>query len=117
MNIQEGDKMVSFDGVSLFTKVHINAALEVISSLLANDESIEDRTSIPAPEVCSLVELCLHFTYLQFEGTFFEQVDGAAMRSPLSPIVANLFMEGFERKALEMASLHPKNVSEVCTCR
>ena len=36
------------------------------------------------------------------------QVNGAAMKSPLSPIVANLFMEGFERKALKTDPLHPK---------
>lgn len=37
----------------------------------------------------------------------YEQVDGAAMGSPLSPIVANLYMESFERKALSLARLTP----------
>ena len=54
-----------------------------------------------------LTELCLRATYFMFEDQFFEQVDGAAMGSPLSPIVANLYMESFERKALSSAKLTP----------
>ena len=34
----------------------------------------------------------------QFENMFFEQIVGAAMGSPLSPIVANIYMERFERE-------------------
>ena len=43
-----------------------------------------------------------------FEDTFFDQAEGAAMGSPLSPIVANLFMEAFEGKVLESAVLRPR---------
>ena len=39
----------------------------------------------------------MHFS---FQGRFYEQVKGAAMGSPVSPIVANLYMEYFEQKAL-----------------
>ena len=38
----------------------------------------------------------------------YEQVKGAAMGSPLSPIVANLFMEDLETKALATAPFTPK---------
>ena len=34
-------------------------------------------------------------------------MEGAAMESPLSPIVANIFMENFEKEALETAPLPP----------
>jgi hypothetical protein len=47
-------------------------------------------------------------TYFQYNGEFFEQADGVAMGSPLSPAVANLFMEHFEEKALNSAPLRPK---------
>ncbi len=43
-----------------------------------------------------LIELCLQSTYFQFHDTFYEQTDGAAMGSPLSPIVGNLFMAALE---------------------
>ena len=44
-----------------------------------------------------------------FQGQYYEQVEGAAMGSPLSPIVANIFMENFETKALERAP-HPPSL-------
>jgi hypothetical protein len=98
MLVEEETSMVSFDVVSLFTKVPLNEALGCISDLLAKDESLEERTNIPPDAICQLTETCLRATYFMFEDRFYEQVDGAAMGSPLSPIVANLFMESFERK-------------------
>ena len=46
---------LSFDVVSLFTKVLIDGALQVISTLLAQDESLEERTSITVPDICQLL--------------------------------------------------------------
>ena len=53
-----------------------------------------------------LLQFCLKNTYFSFQGQFYEQVDGAAMGSLVSPIVANLYMEYFEQKALSTAT-HP----------
>ena len=51
--------------------------------------------------------LCLTSTYFTFQEEFYEQVEGAAMGSPLSPIVANLYMEDFEMRALNTAPQPP----------
>ena len=53
-----------------------------------------------------LLEYCLKNTYFSFQGQFFEQVEGVAMGSPVSPIVANVSMEYFVQNALSTAS-HP----------
>ena len=58
--------------------------------------------------ITSLPEFCLKTTYFQFQGSFYEQINGAAMGSPISPIVANLFMEDFEVKAINTAKNPPK---------
>ena len=71
-------------------------------------DSFKDLTAISARDICSLTELCLRSTYFQFQDRFFEQVDGAAMGSPLSPVIANLYMEAFKTRALELAPLRPK---------
>ena len=91
--ILKSDVLVSFDVVSLFTRVPVDEALDVISKLLLQDETLPERTTIAAPDLCRLIELCLKSTYFRFGDTFYEQVEGAAMGSPLSPIVANLYME------------------------
>ena len=49
---------------------------------------------------------CLNNTYFVFQDTFYEQTRGAVMGSPISPIIANIFMEAFEHRAITTA-LHP----------
>jgi hypothetical protein len=41
------------------------------------------------------------------DGQFYEQTDGVAMGSPLSPVIANFYMEDFEMKAIETATHKP----------
>ena len=52
------------------------------------------------PQITSLLEFCLTHTYFPFQGKYYEQVQGAAMGSPISPLIANIFMEEFEVQAL-----------------
>ena len=47
-------------------------------------------------------------TFFHQNGRLWEQTDRVAMGSPLSPIVANLFMELFEEEALSLATDKPK---------
>ena len=54
--------------------------------------------------IIELLGFCLHNTYFSFQNKFYEQGEGMAMGSPVSPIVANLYMECFERKALTTTS-------------
>jgi hypothetical protein len=46
-------------------------------------------------------------TYFCFDGQYYEQTDGVAMGSPLSPVTANFYMEDFEKKAIEQATHKP----------
>ena len=55
-----------------------------------------------------LLELCLKSTYFRFRGHFYEQIDGAAMGFPVSPVVANIYMEHFKQMALESACNPPR---------
>ena len=50
--------------------------------------------------IIELLGFSLHNTYFFFQNKFYEQVEGAPMGSPVSPIVGNLYMKNFEREAL-----------------
>ena len=54
-------------------------------------------------DVISLLEFMLTTTYFKFRGDVFQQKFGAAMGSPVSPIVANLFLEDLEERAIDTA--------------
>ena len=88
---------------ALFTSVPVDPALKVIKDLLEKDSTLKERTVLPVEDIILLLEFCLKNTYFSFQGQFYEQVQGAAMGSPVSPIVANLYMEYFEQKALSTA--------------
>ena len=64
-------------------------------------------------DIILLLEFCLKNTYFSFQDQFYEQVEGAAMGSPVSPIVANLYMEYLEQKALSTAPT-PQVLVQVC---
>jgi hypothetical protein len=54
-----------------------------------------------------LLDICLTTTYIQFEDKFYQQNEGVAMGSSLSPVVSNVFMEHFEEIALDTADHKP----------
>lgn len=47
-----------------------------------------------------------HVVY--FDNQMYKQTERAPMRSPLSPIIASLFIDDFTTKALEIAEYQPK---------
>ena len=61
------------------------------------------------PQITTLLEFCLTNTYFLFQGKYYEQVQDAAMGSPISPLIANLLMEEFEVKALSTCP-HPPSL-------
>ncbi|XP_060520792.1 uncharacterized protein LOC132698616 [Cylas formicarius] len=75
--------------------VPVKETLDLISAHFRND-------------VTELFRHCLTTTYFQWNKEFYEQVDGVAMGSPLSPVIANFFMEKFEQQALNTAQKKPK---------
>ena len=54
-------------------------------------------------DIIELLGPCLHNTDFSFQNKIYEQVEGVVMGSPVSPIVTNLYMENFEKKALNSA--------------
>ncbi|XP_026728032.1 uncharacterized protein LOC113494085 [Trichoplusia ni] len=92
--------MVSFDITSLFTNVPVDEVIQIITTLLGG-------TTLPTGYVESIT-YCLKSGYFLWRGDFYLQIDGVAMGSPLAPVVANIFMEWFEEKALESANVKPR---------
>ena len=107
--LEAGECLSSYDVSALFTSVPIDPALNIIKDLLVKDNTLKERTVMEVEDIILLLEFCLKNTYFSFQGQFYEQVEGAAMGSPVSPIVANLYMEYLEQKALSTAPNPPPN--------
>ena len=91
-----GECLSSYDVSALFTSVPVDPALGAIKDLPEKDPTIKDRTVLPVKDIILLLEFCLKNMYFSFQDQFCEQVQGVAMGSPVSPIVANLYMKYFE---------------------
>ena len=101
IKLQEDQCIMSYDVKALFTSVPIQPARDIIKKLLEEDGELQQRTTMSVNHIISLLEFCLRSTHFTSQGKLYEQQEGAAMGSPISPIVANLFMEDFEKKAIE----------------
>ena len=70
----------------------IDPAINIIRRKLELDQELHLRTPMKVEQIISLLELCL----------------GAAMGSPISLIVANLYMEDYETMAINTAEYPPR---------
>ena len=85
--------------------------MEVVKELLERDDSWKsgEAEKLKTEDVIQLLDFCLSTTYFVFREKFYQQKDGCAMGSPCSPLVANAYMEYFEKRALDSAP-HPPRI-------
>ncbi|XP_072030152.1 uncharacterized protein, partial [Amphiura filiformis] len=106
--IEDNEIFNSHDVVSLFTNTPIKEALDVIKKRLVEDKYLKLRTKLEVDDIIELLEFILTTTYFEFRGDIFRQRFGAAMGSPVSPIIANFFMEFLEQQAIATAPIDCK---------
>ena len=102
MRIAQNTSETGFTAVALASTTLSNDVIE------AHCPTLGDRTSIPVPQLMEITSLCLRSTYFQLGDRFYEQTDGAAMGSPLSPVIANLYLESLKETAIQSAPSKPK---------
>jgi hypothetical protein len=102
--IPNGTLIGSLDVTNLFTTTPVDKTLEILKSRLEEDTSLKDRTHLSIYNIMDLVRVCVYNTYFQFEDKFYRQTRGMAMGSPFSPVICNIFMENFERRAIDNSS-------------
>ena len=108
IKLESEECMMCFDVKALFTSIPIKPALKIIKKLLEEDTNLHHRTTMSIEHIYSLLEFCLTNTYFSFQDRLYEQKEGSAMGSPISSIMANLFMEDFEIRALATSPCTPK---------
>ena len=85
------DTFTSFDVEAMFFSISPQLVLQIINKRW-------DEIKVHAPSdkdtFLKMVEFCIINSYCQYDGKFYGQVNGLAMGSPLSPILAELIMDG-----------------------
>ena len=99
---------MSHDVIALFTSVPVDRAIDIIHKRLTEDTTLTERTKVSVNNIIELLTWVLSTTYFVYQGVYYIQIHGAAMGSPVSPIVCNLFMEDLEQRAIATALNPPK---------
>ena len=70
---------------------------------MPNGTILNKRTELSEKTGCDLLKTCLNSTYFIHNEKFYQQKQG----SPVLPIMTNLYMEHFEKEALDTARNKP----------
>ena len=81
--------LISYDVCSLFTSIPRKETIDIGVNLLFDHNPGLNTTKA---ELKKLFQFATSGKYFLFQGTFYDQIDGVAMGSPLGPVLANLFM-------------------------
>ena len=92
----EEETLVSFDISALFTSIPVPVALQVINSKISTCTNFTNVCKIPTVKFIKLLEFTLTNCIFCFNKIFYKQLQGAAMSSPVSPVLANIYTEYFE---------------------
>ena len=98
--VAENEVLASHDVVGLFPSIPIPQAMEIIHRRLKEDTTLKERTNLTPEDIIELLNFTQTTTYFTFRGKLYEQVFGTAMGSPVSVVIANLYMEDWEQRAL-----------------
>jgi len=96
--------LTSFDVVSLFINIPTDMVLEIIDKKWPY---IEMHTNLPLSEFILSTRFVLQSTYFHFNNKFYKQTFGTPMRSPLSPVVADLVLQKLESTVLNNLTYKP----------
>ena len=72
--LNASEELISFDVVSLFTKIPVDLAVKVAEERLREDASLRQRTSLPVEDIIHPLSFCLKTTQFAYNGTYYQQV-------------------------------------------
>ena len=87
--------LVSYDETSLFTNMPLQQTIDIAINLIFNHNPNLNITKKELEKLFLLATLQIHFI---FSSTFYNEIDGVAMGSPLAPVLANIFWGFYKSK-------------------
>ena len=99
--IPEGSIFFSIDVVNLYGSIPIAEAIDAAMEKLATHREEVDTFGLSQGDVKTLLEHCLSRNVFSFDEKFYRQTLGIAMGNSCAPPIAILFLDRFERKAVE----------------
>ena len=105
--IPKGCIFFSIDVVNLYGSIPISEAIDAVCDKLFVHLQDVDTFGLTLEDIRSLLEHSLHKNVFSFNNEYYRQTLGIAMGNPCAPPIAILFLDRFERQALEGAAIRP----------
>ena len=96
----EEETLVSFDARALFTSIPVPVTLQAINSKFSTCTNFTNVYKIFKEKFIKLLEFTISSCIFCFNKKFYKQLQGAAMGSPVSPVIVNIYLEHFEYIAI-----------------
>ena len=107
-------RMASLDIASLYTNIPVKKCLHLLQDYLSK---IKTKLDLPVNKIINICDLITDQCFFQFNGTFYQQKFGLPMGSPISPVLACLYLEFLEsgpfKKILPKTSTYLRYIDDV----
>ncbi|GES84136.1 reverse transcriptase (RNA-dependent DNA polymerase) domain-containing protein [Rhizophagus clarus] len=101
----------TFDVQDMYNQIDYREALQIIYDFAKEEGWVDSKNKKHWNFVLNLVHWVCQTAYITYDGHFYKQIRGLPMGSPLSPVIANLFMAGVEDKATKALESYYETVS------
>ncbi|XP_061391400.1 putative leucine-rich repeat-containing protein DDB_G0290503, partial [Musca vetustissima] len=106
LTINDNERMISFDVVSLFPSIPVELGLKIIDERW---DEIKQYTNMEKNMFLKIVQFCIKDNrYFKYEDKIYKQKSGLPMGSPASPILADLVMESLLNTTIDSLPIKPK---------
>ena len=92
VTLDEDEILVSYDVKNLFTNIPVSKISRNMDKRLLADVTLSERTTMDVATIIDLLRFCLTSTSFRYDNQHYKQLDGLAMGSPVSPVMADIFM-------------------------
>ena len=97
--VETGKTIFSLDVEALYPSVPIHKGITAVTRLLLNNRDIETY-GISIQKIREMLRLVADNYYIQFNGQIYRQTKGLPMGAHYSPVVAIIYLDEIEKKAL-----------------
>jgi hypothetical protein len=97
LNLNSNHKLLTMDIKDLYIKIPTNTTLNIVNKLLKHNK-IDDCI---LKELMLTIRLITNQNYFHYEGKFYKPNSGVAMGSPLSGILAEIFLQETEQQRMK----------------
>ena len=101
----------SYDVTSLFTNIILQETIDIAINLIFNHNL---NVNITKKELKKLLLFAISQTHFLFNSKCYNQIDGVAVGSPLTSVLANIFMGFYKSKWLNEYNLNKSNFYLKC---